>query len=67
MSKLIVLKVGTSSLISVEKQRMLISNLAKIVETVKALTCMGEAPALVSAATPSSDLDSITHQAIRLS
>ena len=41
-SKVIVLKVGTSSLVNPEKQRLNISNLARIIETVKALTCMGK-------------------------
>lgn len=39
---IIVIKVGTSSLVNPEKQRLNISNLARIIETVKALTCMGE-------------------------
>ena len=36
-----VLKVGTSSLVNPEKHRLNISNLARIIETVKALRSMG--------------------------
>ncbi|GAX75186.1 hypothetical protein CEUSTIGMA_g2630.t1 [Chlamydomonas eustigma] len=46
--QVIVIKVGTSSLVNPEKQRLNISNLARIIETVKALRNMGHHVVIVT-------------------